>query len=312
MALAKKDFGGKLPNDGNYSVIYRSGNAGLVNEYIELQNEWAAVGININVTTTPLNNWLTLVTNHYTPFLDLQWGDDYDDPQDFTENLLTSTSPYNTAYFHNAQFDKLNAEADVLPNGPDRTKLYVERAKDRDPECGVYYDRSGVYARTAGSRTSTWPLRCHPRRFPASNSGQSGDWTNVSWGQLVPSATLSVSLPAVRSAVRASARRGTPESSSRHDSAQRSSLSQSEGCVVVLESQSTIRGFLTFVRACLPSGAREPGGSRSAFGRHTESTYPQAPRRGALYRAFREFANTVSIAGEAYPYLFNGLTHPYP
>jgi oligopeptide transport system substrate-binding protein len=129
LALAKKDFGGKLPNDGNYSVIYRSGNQGLVNEYIELQNEWAAVGININVTTTPINNWLVLVTNHYTPFIDLQWGADYDDPQDFTEDLLTSNSPYNTAAFHNAQFDKLNAEADVLPNGPDRTKLYIEMQK---------------------------------------------------------------------------------------------------------------------------------------------------------------------------------------
>jgi oligopeptide transport system substrate-binding protein len=129
LALAKKDFGGKLPNDGNFSVVYPSGSQALSSEYVELQSEWNDVGININVTSTPLNNWYTLVSSNYTPFLTNGWIDDYPDPQDFAENLLLGSSIYNSGNFKNAQFDKLMAEADVTPNGPDRTNLYIQAQK---------------------------------------------------------------------------------------------------------------------------------------------------------------------------------------
>lgn len=129
LALAKKDFGGKLPNDGNYSVIYRAGDEGVANEYVELQNEWSAVGITMNITATPTNNWYTLVSTNHTPFLSDGWLDDYPDPQDFCENLLLSTSQDNAGNFKNAAYDRLMAEADVTANGPDRTKLYVEAQK---------------------------------------------------------------------------------------------------------------------------------------------------------------------------------------
>ncbi|HXT36917.1 MAG TPA: peptide ABC transporter substrate-binding protein [Chloroflexota bacterium] len=178
LALAKKDFGGKLPNDGNFQVVYRSGNQGLVSEYIELQNEWANVGINMNITTTPVNNWLTLVTETTTPFLDLSWGDDYPDPQDFTENLLTSTSPYNSGSFHNARFDKLNAEADVLLPGPERTKLYVEMQKIA--MANVAYIMVGQPYTPFRWKTSLhgfYGAPGYPMPRPVNN-----DWTNASVG----------------------------------------------------------------------------------------------------------------------------------
>ncbi len=129
LALAKKDFGGKLPNDGNYTVDYQAGSQGIANEYVELQSEWANVGININITSTPYNNWLTLVTTNYTPFVENLWIDDYPDAQDFGENLLASSSIYDIGNFKNARYDSLIAQADVTPNGPDRVKLYLEAQK---------------------------------------------------------------------------------------------------------------------------------------------------------------------------------------
>jgi oligopeptide transport system substrate-binding protein len=129
LALAKKDYGGKLPNEGNYTAIYPAGSKDITNEYTELQSEWADAGININVTSTPLNNWYTLVSTNYTPFVSNGWIDDYPDPQDFAENLFAKTSPYNITNYSDPQFTKLMAIGDVTAPGPDRTKAYVDAQK---------------------------------------------------------------------------------------------------------------------------------------------------------------------------------------
>lgn len=129
LALAKKDFGGKLPNDGDMTVYYQSGNQDTTNEYTELQNEWNAVGININITATPFNHWLDLVSSNYTPFVENLWIDDYPDAQDFCENLLSNTSPYNVGNYNNTTYQKLITQADVTPNGPDRNNLYYQAQK---------------------------------------------------------------------------------------------------------------------------------------------------------------------------------------
>jgi ABC-type transport system substrate-binding protein len=126
LALAKKDFGGKIPNDGNLTVFYQAGVQDYTNEYTALQGMWSAAGININITATPYNNWLTLVSTNYTPAVEGLWFDDYPDAQDFTDNLLVPTSPYDVGNYNNAKFNSLIAQADVTPNGPDRTHLYVE------------------------------------------------------------------------------------------------------------------------------------------------------------------------------------------
>ncbi|MGH2387285.1 MAG: ABC transporter substrate-binding protein, partial [Chloroflexota bacterium] len=175
LALAKKDFGGKLPNDGNYTAVYPSGSQALANEYIELQSEWNSVGININVTSTPLNNWYSLVSSNYTPFLSTGWIDDYPDPQDFAENLLLSGSPYNAGNFKSAPYDKLMAEADATLNGPDRTKLYVQAQKI------ALNDAAYIMV---GQVTGQWRWKSNLHGFYISSSytfyPENNDWTNAS------------------------------------------------------------------------------------------------------------------------------------
>jgi len=175
LALAKKDYGGKLPNDGSFSVIYPSGSQALTNEYVELQNEWNAVGININITSTPLNNWYTLVSANYTPFLTNGWIDDYPDPQDFAENLLLSTSPYDVGNFKSAAYDKLMAQADLTPNGPDRTALYVQ-AQKLAINAVAYIMIGQVYA------NFRWKSNLHGFYLSSSYEFQpvNQDWTNAS------------------------------------------------------------------------------------------------------------------------------------
>jgi ABC-type transport system substrate-binding protein len=129
LALAKKDFGGTLPNDGNYAVIYPAGSQDNTNKFVELQSEWAAVGINMNITATPVNNWYSLLATNHTPFIDFGYIDDYPDPQDFCENLLSNASPYDIGNFSDAEYQKLLAQGDRLPPGPDRTRIYVQAQK---------------------------------------------------------------------------------------------------------------------------------------------------------------------------------------
>jgi peptide/nickel transport system substrate-binding protein/oligopeptide transport system substrate-binding protein len=175
LALAKKDFGGKLPNDGNFSVVYPSGSQALSNEYVELQNEWNSVGININVTSTPLNNWYNLVSSNYTPFLTNGWIDDYPDPQDFAENLLLGSSIYNSGNFKNPQFDRLMAQADVTPNGPDRTNLYIQAQK---------IALQNVAYIMVGQVYGQWRWKSNLHGFYVSSSftfyPANNDWTNAS------------------------------------------------------------------------------------------------------------------------------------
>jgi peptide/nickel transport system substrate-binding protein/oligopeptide transport system substrate-binding protein len=176
LALAKKDFGGKLPNDGNYTVVYQAGLQGLANEYVELQNEWAAIGININITSTPYNNWLTLVTHNYTPFVEALWYDDYPDGQDFMENLLASYAYYDIGNFKSPQYDKLISEANVTPNGPDRTKLYVEAQKIAIANA-AYIMVGQVYSQFRWKSNIHGLYNSSSFQFP---QPANQDWTNVS------------------------------------------------------------------------------------------------------------------------------------
>jgi ABC-type transport system substrate-binding protein len=127
LALAKKDFGGTLPNDGKQTLIYQTSGQAIVNEYTEIQSEWAAVGINIQIKGEPFNEWVNLVTAPTTAsVLENAWADDYPDAQDFTHNLLSIYGAYNVANYHDPAFEALIAKADVTPNGPDRTNLYIQ------------------------------------------------------------------------------------------------------------------------------------------------------------------------------------------
>jgi ABC-type transport system substrate-binding protein len=127
LALAKKDFGGTLPNDGKQTLIYQTSGQAIVNEYTEIQSEWAAVGINIQIKGEPFNEWVTLVTAPTSAaVLENAWIADYPDAQDFTHNLLSIHGAYDVSNFNDPIFENIIAKADVTPNGPDRTNMYVQ------------------------------------------------------------------------------------------------------------------------------------------------------------------------------------------
>ncbi len=126
LAMAMKDFHGKLPNEGHLTLIYQALGQDYANEYTEVQSELAAVGININIQATPLNNWINLTGANYTPLMEDQWSADYVDAQDYAENLLGSSSPYNVGNYDNPTFERLLTQADVTPNGSARTAMYVQ------------------------------------------------------------------------------------------------------------------------------------------------------------------------------------------
>jgi ABC-type transport system substrate-binding protein len=130
LALAKKDYGGTLPNDGKQTLIYQTAGQAIQEEYTEIQSEWAAVGINIQIKGVPFNEWVTDVTAP-TPYAVLEdlWIDDYPDPQDFTHNLLSIHGAYDVSNFDNPTFENLIARADVTPVGPDRTNMYIQAQK---------------------------------------------------------------------------------------------------------------------------------------------------------------------------------------
>ncbi len=130
LALAKKDFGGTLPNDGKQTLIYQTSGQAIVNEYTEIQSEWAAVGINIQIKGVPFNDWVTDVTAPSPDaVLENAWIDDYPDAQDFTHNLLSIHGSYDVSNFDNPTFESIIARADVTPVGPDRTNLYIQAQK---------------------------------------------------------------------------------------------------------------------------------------------------------------------------------------
>lgn len=130
LALAAKDYGGTLPNQGKLVLIYQTSGQAIVNEYTEIQSEWAAVGINVAIKGEPFNEWVTLVTAPSPQaIMENAWADDYPDAQDFTHNLLSTLGSYDISNFDNPQFEKLIAEGDVTPNGPDRNSLYIQAQK---------------------------------------------------------------------------------------------------------------------------------------------------------------------------------------
>jgi ABC-type oligopeptide transport system substrate-binding subunit len=128
LTLARKDFGGTLPNENRLTVIFTTISQDTANEYQQLQLEWRAVGINMGLVAVPFNRYVTLVSSASTPFIQGALGADYPDAQDFLQYFV-SRSPYNDSNYHNSAFDRMTERADAMPNGPGRTRLYIEAQK---------------------------------------------------------------------------------------------------------------------------------------------------------------------------------------
>jgi len=89
---------------------------------VELQREWAAVGIPIHILACP--NGQHSHTSQYTPFLLNEWISDYADPQDYVGYLFSAGSAYNVGNYANATYQRLVAEGDRQPSGLERNAAY--------------------------------------------------------------------------------------------------------------------------------------------------------------------------------------------
>jgi peptide/nickel transport system substrate-binding protein/oligopeptide transport system substrate-binding protein len=175
ITLARKDFGGTIPNDGNDTLIYEAGYQDVTNALTELQGEWASVGIHINIKAMPINDYFALGVVNTTPLFYANWIDDYPDAQDFMDGLLSTISPFEIGNYNNPQLQKLLAQADITPEGPDRTRLYIQAQRIAINDAAVIM--IGQY--TAPMR---WKSNIHGMYVSPTFAWQpvNQDWTNVS------------------------------------------------------------------------------------------------------------------------------------
>ena len=126
LALARKDYGGTLPNQNNLYYTYAIGTAQDTNIALTLRRQWAAVGIPMKLRVVAFSAFPNIPSQNTFALSPWGWGLLYDDPQAYAENLLSSVSSANEGLYRNPTVDKLLAEGNRTPNGPARTKIYVE------------------------------------------------------------------------------------------------------------------------------------------------------------------------------------------
>ena len=98
----------------------------------------------------------------------MSWGADYLDPQNFLSLLMTSTSKLNHDGFHDAEFDRLCAEADVDGNPAHRAALYqqAERiAVEKAARLPIYFEMQPILIspRIKGLRENLFGILPHTK-----------------------------------------------------------------------------------------------------------------------------------------------------
>jgi peptide/nickel transport system substrate-binding protein/oligopeptide transport system substrate-binding protein len=126
LALAKKDFGGTIPNEGSSTLVYLAGFPAYGQEAVALQEMWARVGLHVSIDAVPGNVYESLYTRNTTPFFAAVWGADYADPQDFAENLLTRGSAFDIGNYDNPTYAHLVQLADTTVDPRERERIYVQ------------------------------------------------------------------------------------------------------------------------------------------------------------------------------------------
>ncbi len=129
LAKAKQEMGASFPT-GSIVIKYQNSGPDLTREYIVLQSEWKAIGLNVQPQNLDFNSWLNLVQKPTgnESWVENAWIDDYPDAQDFTTNLLTPASGYNIGNYNNPQFNSLTNQA-LTAKGSERAQLYVQASR---------------------------------------------------------------------------------------------------------------------------------------------------------------------------------------
>jgi len=115
------------------------GSVDLTAEYNEILKEFGVAGFkNMHVKSLSFPDWVGIVaapggldktpTGSY-PLVENLWIEDYPDAQDYTQNLLSSTSNYDIGYFHNSKFDSLSLSGNVTVRPSLRASIYQKAEK---------------------------------------------------------------------------------------------------------------------------------------------------------------------------------------
>jgi len=136
LARQGKLINGKIPQlrldlPGNDRAAYRMG------EFV--QQQFRKLGIDLKVIG---NDWATLqekVNNKRCQIYAMGWHADYPDPENFLQlfyspNIAKGT---NNANYSNPEYDRLYERARVLPDCPERRKLYVKMVRIISEDCPV-------------------------------------------------------------------------------------------------------------------------------------------------------------------------------
>ena len=103
------------------------------------QQQFRKLGIDLKVIG---NDWATLqekVNNKRCQIYTMGWHADYPDPENFLQlfyspNIAKGT---NNANYSNPEYDRLYERARVLPDCPERRKLYVKMVRIISEDCPV-------------------------------------------------------------------------------------------------------------------------------------------------------------------------------
>lgn len=112
----------------NVQIVLPNNSTDLVNEYTAAESMWQFVGIDIKLKVTTLDDYIKVWSEHLTDTgTELawnNWGEDYNDPQDYCTLLLHSGQTRNLGDFKNAIYDRIVDRAEVTFNVARRAALY--------------------------------------------------------------------------------------------------------------------------------------------------------------------------------------------
>jgi ABC-type transport system substrate-binding protein len=97
----------------------------------EIQSELGSIGITIKLKPVSANTWYGSIayTQKEGPLVLAPWGQDYPDPSDFFDPILSCNGGSNAAFYCNAAVDKLGNQARGLSDSAKRYALYRQMEK---------------------------------------------------------------------------------------------------------------------------------------------------------------------------------------
>jgi ABC-type transport system substrate-binding protein len=97
----------------------------------EIQSELGAIGITVQLKPVSADTWYGSLayTQKEGPMVLAPWGQDYPDPSDFFDPILSCGSSSNAAFYCNHAVDALGAKARALANSAQRYALYRQMEK---------------------------------------------------------------------------------------------------------------------------------------------------------------------------------------